>query len=320
MHLAGPEPSGPVAQTPVKTELTLDTVTPFTSKDINKRGPVQTAYIDGMQEALDKHESREDKPWIKQGAVKVTAVHATPSPTLLQFIGNGTSVGNHRLSLAYTLVETFLGNKNAKQDAEQKLPHVAPGDLKEALRKAAKQQKGKNVPQVLKDIARGTLSGASDFTVKLKVDASFRCEAKHQLNADIRATARVLFKKHRKEILPELEQFAQRKLSGFPLLLADRCNKPSQKESMRLCLGPETLWMDYVTKHAVEVPKGEDSVRSFLCDAGCTLGRALSAQTAKVIATVNSQLQGLEVDEAMLSKISCVPSLAEGRRCDSHCS
>merc|ERR1719498_62243 len=137
---------------------------------------------------------------------------------------------------------------------------------------------------------------------------TFRCEANHKLNADIRAAARIQIKKHT-EIPEELERFAQRKVAHFDLELANRCNDPSEAEAAKLCLGSETLWIDFGMTEPAQVPEDEDSVERFMCRAGCKLGNALTAQKSLAISVVNSKMQGLEVDDSVVSEISCVPSL-----------
>merc|ERR1719424_2355160 len=187
--------------------------------EINEDGPVQAAYIDGMQAVLDKQSG-------KAGAVKVLSVHASPSGgvMLLQQSIEGTRDGatsnsvplegtsqlppillqgtSNQVHLVYTLTE-----KKHSKGTNFKLHQVA-GDLDAAVQKAAKShtkwKKGVHVPKLLKEVASGTRSAAGKASAEVKVKPSLRCEATHQLNVDIRAGARVVISKH-EEVLEELE-------------------------------------------------------------------------------------------------------------------
>lgn len=321
MRLAGPEPAGPVDQDAPKTNMVVDTVVPFNAGDINTPGPVQTAYVEGMQSALDQQAG-------VAGMLTVLSVQASPiALMLIEHQHNTAQRADNRVSLSYTIEEKNGETKSGKE-IHPRVPRVKAGDLEDGIRAAAKKQAERKgpVPQLLKNVADGSASAAARSAVEIKVDASFRCEAQHQFNTDLRAGARILSKDHKDQIVGELQKFAQRIIPDFNLLLAERCNAGGTKaagdkqDPMQICLGPESLWMDFVSASAVRVPESADSVPSFVCSAGCTLGKALSRETAKVIEFLNSQMQGLEIDEAMLSEISCMPTLPEGRTCQARCS
>jgi len=294
MRLAGPEPAGPMVQPPAKTEVVVDATVPFTKAEINSLAPVNTAYLEGMQNVLDKQSG-------KPGAVKVESVVASPvTAMLLQHVQ---SLVEHRLALVYTTVDQGITGNAPQMNAS-----AVAADLERGLRVAAGKQSGADVPEVLKEIAEGSRPGATKTAAKLKVKFSLRCKATHQLNEDIRAAARIVISKHQ-EVLGKLEHIAQR--TSGSLRLGNRCNDPSQKESMQLCLGPGALWVDYVTKEAVSVPKSEDTVQNFVCSLGCDLGSALSSETSKVMEAANY--------EKTFSQINCSPSLSNGRTCHSPC-
>jgi len=303
VQMAGPEPAGPIAQTPMTTEVVVDTVIPFTPEEINTPGPVQSAYMGGMQRVLDEELGT-------PGAVKVLGVHANPAPGPVMLIEDLRAQVGRRGKC--TLVYWLSAEESSKQPL---LPPTSAAKLEAAVREAAKRQTGPEVPKVLKEVASGSVQAAEKPTIAVTVSTSFRCEARHELNVDIRAAGRALARKHDKMITGELQQFAERIISGFSSVrLADRCNDPTQDETMQLCIAPESLWVDYVTVQAASGSK--DSLQSIVCQAGCALGSALSAKTAELIATVNSHLSGFELDKEMVSEISCAPSLTEGEECE----
>jgi len=303
MEMAGPEPSGPAVQQSSTTEVVVDTKIPFDTKDINAPGPVKDAYMEGMQNALDRKSGA--------GAVTVVDVRATPSALLLL---QQSSAASNRVSLVYTLSEEVSGNPRKRRV----LPRPSASDLESYVQKAAKKHTGDDVPKALLDVASGSVSALADAAVEVKVETSFRCEARHEFNEDIRAAARIQMTKH-KEIPRELKNFARGKVPDFGLRVAERCNEDSQAEAFQVCLGAETFWVDFTMQEPIEVPKSEASVESFLCDAACKLGKGLTAETTRVVKEVNSKLQGLELDDGVISDITCSPAFQEGRKCEESC-
>lgn len=161
MSLAGPEPAGPITQAAITTEVVVDTVVPFSSADFNKRGPVRTAYIEGMQSVFDKQAGK--------GAVKVLDVHAhaLSSVMLLQAHHNATLEGKgHRMSLAYTLKQTD-GRKGGSKKVLLPNASASAATLEAGVHEAAKRQKGANVPKLLKEIAKGSRPAVANSKLAL---------------------------------------------------------------------------------------------------------------------------------------------------------
>jgi len=301
MHSAGPDPAGPVIQPPVTSELVVDATVPFTTAEINAPGPVNTAYLEAMQTVLDR---RSGIPGLHQ----VESLVASPAAAVLLQQAQAPVEG--RLSLAYTFAE-----QNIKDNAPFMNPALIAADLEGDLREAASNQTGADVPKVLTQIAQGTRSGAADPAAKLKIDFSLQCEATHQLSEDIRAGARIMIRKYQGQAFRKMESAAQK--TG--LRLADRCNDHTQKEVMQVCLGPEYLWVDFVTREAVTVPAAEDSLQNYVCKLACNVGAALSSEKSKAIKASKSKLQPIGVDENTFSQVQCSPFLSAGQKCNLPC-
>lgn len=306
MRMAGPEPTGAVAQHPIQTEFVVAATVPFTEAQINSPGPVHSAYMDGMQGSLDKQTG-------EAHTLKVTSLHAQPLSSML--LQDARAAAEHRLSLAYDVVE-----KDSGSQPPQVSPSAVAMGLETELQKAAQQHTSADAPQALQDIAAGNRRAVIDLrSADLKVNVSLRCEAKHQLNEDIRAAARIGIGKHKEEILNEADRHLQH-ATGLPLVLADRCNDRSEEEAMRLCLGPVSFWVDFVTEQAVSVPESDGSAQIFVCRLGCELAAKANDAKAKAMGQASSYLGGFELDDQMVSEIRCTPSLPAGQTCPSACS
>jgi len=303
MHTAGPEPVGPMIQPPFKPELVVDATVPFTATEVNAPGPVHTAYLEGMQTVLDKRSGIPGLQKVESVAAKLAAA------VLLQ---QAQPPVQSRLSLVYTLAQQDI-QRNAHFMIR---PALLAADLEDGLREAASKQTGADVPNVLTQIAQGIQPGAVDSAAKLKVNLSFQCNATHQLETTIRAAARIMISKHESQALRKLESTAHR-TSGLPLRVASRCNDPSQKDEMQMCLGPGDFWVDFMTKEALPVPEHEDSIQNYVCKLGCGLGAALSSEKSNMIEAMSSHVVGL--DENMFSQVRCRPYLLEGQKCNLHC-
>lgn len=351
MSISGPEPAGPIEQAPFATQVTVSTVVPFKIDDINEDGPVRTAYIEGMQSLLDEQtgkpgvhtvkvldvEARPDSQKKPSGSLLADAVHtqeASPAAAELAVkssraasahstdFGSRTAeaslldVSQVRVALVYFLAADDAAEQAAKKDL---LDNEASSKLGEKVQEAAKKlEDDKEASELFKAVASGKRKAATKAKMEVAVSTSVRCQASHQLNSDIRAAGRVLIKKQERQIMRELQGLAERQMGGFfkdgSVKVAERCNDPDQDEAIQLCIAAETLWVDFVTSQALSGSKKK--LESNVCDAGCALGKTLTQEKGKVIATVNENLPAFELDSDTVSKISCRPILAKGSKCE----
>lgn len=168
--------------------------------------------------------------------------------------------------------------------------------------------------QAIKDLASGEYDALQgDAQMHVSVSAHFRCQVHHSLNSDVLDAARILAKRKMPEVKKALETAAKGG-SSLPLVLADRCNDPSQLEAMHVCLGSSLMWADLVSIGSVSVPFNE-TVEDFLCRKSCDIQDIVAKYQVEVMKEANEHISGFSLDEHTVWGTKCFPFLDKSNNC-----
>jgi hypothetical protein len=168
--------------------------------------------------------------------------------------------------------------------------------------------------QALKDLASGEYEALQgDAKMHVSVSAHFRCQVHHSLSSDVQDAARILATRRMPEVKKALEA-AAKEGSSLPLVLADRCNDPSQVEAMHVCVGNSLIWADIVSIGSLSVPFNE-TVDDFLCRKSCDVQDSVKKYQALAIKEANEQISGFTLDEHTVWGTKCFPFLGKSEYC-----
>mmetsp|Transcript_31991 Transcript_31991/g.84960 ORF Transcript_31991/g.84960 Transcript_31991/m.84960 type:complete len:271 (+) Transcript_31991:1-813(+) len=221
---------------------------------------------------------------------------------------------SQQVFLSYTM--STAENMSLRQASA---PDITNGMVNKAIQKVASEYDRAGNEyfeglQAIKELASGDFEALQgDAKMHVSVSAHFRCQALHSLNGDLQDAARVVVKSKAPEVKQALEA-AAKESSSLPLVLADRCNDPSQLDAMRLCVGKSLIWADLVSVGPVSVPFDE-TVEDFLCRKSCDIQAGLERGQAEAMKEANAQTSALQLDEHTIWGTRCFPFLEKSRSC-----
>jgi len=222
--------------------------------------------------------------------------------------GGYRSSQSQQVYLSYTM--SAAENVSLRQSSA---PDITNGMVNEAVRKMASEytksaDESLTGLQAIKELASGEFEALQgNAKIHVSVRAHFRCQAHHSLNGDMQDAARVVLKRKALEVKNALET-AAKESSSLPLVIADRCNDPSQLDAMHVCLGNSLIWADIVSIGPVSVPFNE-TVDDFLCRKSCVIQGSLQKYKAEAMKEANAQTSVLTLDDHTMWGTSCFPFL-----------
>lgn len=221
---------------------------------------------------------------------------------------------NQQVYLSYTM--STAANMSLRQ---RSAPDITNSMVNQAIRKLASEySKGGNESfeglHYMEEIASGEFEALQgDATMHVSVNAHFRCQVHHSLSADMQDGARIVLKDKMPEVKEAFEK-AAKDSSSLHLVLADRCNDPSQLDAMQLCVGKSLIWADLVSVGSVSVPFDE-TVDDFLCRKSCVIQSSLKQYKDEAMKEANAQTPLLTLDEHTIWGTTCFPFLDKSKSC-----
>jgi len=276
----------------------------FTERELNTPGPIRDTYVDAMQLALDRLPNLATTPTVSG----LTA--SSQFPVLLALLAQPVNIEYHIDAPKETATQL---EPHLQQNA-QLLTTQFQEDLQKAAQNTVEQP---NVNDTrLSDLA-GNSNTVEVTNVQLVTPALIRCSAMLNVGATIVDLARIEIQKRAASVIDMLTEFATNELEDMEGELAGRCNSLAQQQAMRVCVGLDMIWLDFVSRRPLPLEDGETTV-SKLCPIAKRLTNLLQNHSAEAFRQINDQIKGFSPvtlsDEVVLD-LKCEADLPEGEQC-----